>query len=60
METGVVVGADPVGRLANEEQRSIGDVVDGRVAHIWDVFLSAGQLPDPTPEPFDLQIVELA
>ncbi len=45
---------------ANDVVRQAGNVIDKAVADIWYVIFMAGQLPDPFPKPFNLEIKKVS
>jgi len=60
VQTGVGVGLDLVGSRAHHHKGVAPDLVEHVVAHLGDVALPAGELPDPSPQPLDLQVVPVA
>jgi hypothetical protein len=60
MRAGVVEGPDLVRRGSHDDDRILTDLIDELIAHLGDLLLPAGDLPDTRPEPLLLQRSELA
>ncbi len=59
MQARVVKGVDGVRVRAHDEDGLIADQVLAELAHVGDLFLPAGDLPDAGPQPLELECGEL-
>ena len=60
VEAGIGEGLDLVRPGAHHDVGKMRDIIDMTVAHVRNVVLMAGHLPNPLPQPLDLQIEEIA